>query len=82
MVSEFYKPNGNGNNGTVDQAIKYAKKAVCGLYEKETRVSTANVPKVIKGLQKRGYNVVGTSYERPGTPTKKIWFVPQGLGSL
>ncbi len=82
MVSDFFKPNTNGRNGDVDRAIRNASRAVCGLAEKETRVKTENVPKIIKGLQRRGYNVIGTSHERPGALTKKIWFIQQGLGSL
>lgn len=82
MVSDFYKPNNGEMNGNVDRAIRNAHRAVCGVAERETLVKTVNVPKIIKGLQSRGYNVIGTSYERPGTKTKKIWFVQQGMGSL
>ena len=81
-IGEFYKPNNSGRNGDVDRAIRGAHRAVCGAFEKETRVKTVNVPKIIKGLQNRGYNVIGTSHEKPGALTKDIWFVPQGLGSL
>lgn len=82
MVSKFFKLNNNGQNGDIDRAIKGAHRAVCGAFEKEIRVKTVNVPKIIKGLQKRGYNVIGTSHERPGSKTKLIWFISQGLGSL
>lgn len=81
-VDEFLKPNNRGKNGDVDRAIRGAHRAVCGAFEKETIVRAVNVPKVIKGLQSRGYNVIGTSHEKPGALTKKIWFIPQGLGSL
>ncbi len=82
MVNDFFKSNNNGKNGDIDMAIRNAHRAVCGAAERETRVKTANVPKIIKGLQNRGYNVIGTSYERPDSRTKKIWFIKQGLGSL
>lgn len=82
MVIEFFEPNRNGNNGSIDMALRNAHRATCGLYEKEVTVKAVNLPKITKGLQKRGYTVIGTSYDKPGTKYKKLWFVQQGLGSL
>ncbi len=82
MVNKFFKPNSMAVNGDVDRALKNAHRAVCGLYEKETMVKAVNVTKIAKGLQKRGYTVIGTSYDKPGAKFKKIWFIQQGMGSL
>ncbi len=81
-VIDFYKPNTNGKNGDVDRAIRNARRATCGLAEKEVMVKAQNVSKIAKGLQNRGYTVIGTSYDKPGTKFKKLWFIQQGLGSL
>ncbi len=82
MVGDFFKPNNKAVNGDVESALKNARRAVCGAFEQETTVKAVNLPKITKGLQNRGYTVIGTSYDKPGTKFKKLWFVQQGLGSL
>lgn len=86
MVIEFFKSNNNRNNSLavsdIDRAIRNAHRAICGVAERETTVRAENLPKIIKGLQGRGYTVIGTSHDKPGTKFKKVWFVQQGLGSL
>ena len=67
-------------NGSVDRIIRNAPRATCGVFEKEANVKAENVSKFVRGLKQRGYNVIGTSYGN--TRVKKVWFVPQGMGSL
>lgn len=81
MVNDFLKLN-NNKKDLIDRAIRNARRAVCGVFEKETTVKAVNVSKITKGLQKRGYRVIGTSYDKPGTKYTKLWFVPMGAGSL
>ena len=64
----------------IDRLIRGASRAQCGAFEKEVSVRAENLPKIVSGLKSRGYNIIGSSYGP--TKIKKLWFVPQGLGSL
>ncbi len=55
--------------------MKNAYPAVCGFSEKEVIVKDKNVDKVIMGLRKKGYYVVGKSLDKG---PKKVWFTRAG----
>lgn len=82
MVNGYLISINNRSNGEVDRAIRNASRAVCGTFEKEITVKASKVPQFAKALEKRGYRVLGTSYEKPKAKSKKLWFVPMGAGSL
>ena len=82
VVNDIFKLNSAKKNGYTNSAIRNARRAVCGVAERETTVKAVNVSKIIKGLQKRGYRVIGTSHNKPGTKYKKLWYTQRGLGML